>query len=258
MRDYEERINDPRMEYYRTVYKDSKRWDGDELNGKKVIVYMEQGFGDQILFLRFLRFLKAKGAMPILHAPWQLHRLIKHMGYEYFDKTCTDLPNHDLHILSLSLPFVLKCSIPLEPYIKLEEKFDLKTENNIGIAWEGSKDHEYNHVRNCPLEQFKKLKGSLYMMQPAIFDWALIENCEEMDLNGVELYDFYDVAKLINSVDSIVSVDTASLHLAGAMGKKGYGLLSPVVTDPRWEYVWYPTIKMLKGSWDESFEKIIS
>ncbi len=244
------------MEYYREVYKDSKRWDNDPLEGKRVIVYMEQGFGDQIMFLRFLRFLKAKGATPILHAPTQLHRLINHMGYECFDKDQTKLPDHDLHMLSLSLPFVLKCPIPLEPYIKLDEKFDLAEGFKIGIAWEGSKDHEYNEQRNCPLKHFKVLSGEFYSLQPAIYDWTLVQECEEMDLNGVDLWDFYETAKLINSLDMVVCVDTAVLHLAGAMGKRGYGLLNPVVADPRWESVWYLSLKMLKGPWEESFKQI--
>lgn len=260
MREYEaERVNHPNMEYYRRAYKESKRWDGDELDGKRVIVYMEQGYGDQIMFLRFVRFLKAKECHITLHAPKALHRVISTLGVEVIDKDNPNLPDHDLHILSLSLPFVLQCPIPLEPYIQIPEKTELPQGWNIGIAWEGSRDHENNTKRSCPLKHFKKLQKegvNLFCLLPEIKDQSLLAECEDMDLNGVELTDFYDTAKLINSLDLVVSVDTAALHLSGAMGKAGYGLLNPEVRDHRWDYIWYPTMMMLKGTWEQMFEKV--
>jgi hypothetical protein len=184
--------------------------------------------------------------------------LIETMGVDAIDKEDPNLPDHDLHILSLSLPSVLQCKIPLEPYIYIKEKFDLLAGYNVGIAWEGSQDHQNNDKRSCPLKYFKALQGvNLFCLAPEIKDHTLIEGCDDMDLNGVEIIDFYDTAKLINSLDAVVTVDTAVLHLAGAMGKKGYGLLNPEVRDSRWNYVWYPSLMLLKGGWQKMFEKIV-
>jgi len=263
----QERANNPNMEYYRTMYKDSKKWDGKQgLAGKKVIVYMEQGHGDQIQFLRFVRFIKAMDCSQIiLHTPKSLHRLIDTLGVEKIDRDNNPLPNHDYHILSFSLPFLLReavpnFSIPLEPYITVSEKTELLPGYNIGIAWEGSPLHKRNADRNCHLSNFKSIAASginFFLLQPTIQDFSLISGCEDMNLKGVEIEDFYDVAKLINSLDMVVTVDTAALHLAGAMGQRGFGLLGPKWEDRRWRMgFWYPTIKLLKGEWEEIFKQV--
>jgi hypothetical protein len=261
-----ERDNNPNMEYYRAMYKDSEKWDGKkELTGKKVIIYCEQGHGDQIQFLRFVRFFKAMDCEILLHAPKSLHRLIDTLGVGRIDRDNTPLPNHDYHVLSFSMPFYLKqiipnFSIPIEPYITVLEKTELIPGYNIGIAWEGSPLHKRTNDRNCPLKYFKSLISSginLFLLQPTIQDFSLIEGCEDMDLKGVEIEDFYDVAKLINSLDMVVTVDTAALHLAGAMGMVGYGLIGNKWEDRRWRIgFWYPTIKLLKCDWEEAFKKV--
>lgn len=248
------------MTYYRETYKDSKRWDGQEdLKNKKVIIYGEMGNGDQIQFLRFVRMLKEAMECHItIHAPKTLHRLISSLGVDVIDKDDNRLPEHDFHILIMDLPFLLKCPIYINSYISVPEKTELPPGKNIGIAWEGSACHEFNNQRNCPLKHFKALsKGvNLICLQPSIFDRKLVEGCEDMDLHGVDLEDFYDTAKVINSLDLVVSVDTAVIHLAGAMGKRGYVLLNPEWCDPRWQYPWYHSIRVLKGSWEEVFDKV--
>lgn len=235
------------MEYYRDTYKNSRRWDGkDSLEGKTVIIYMEQGLGDQIMFLRFVPLLPCK---TILHCSRLLHRLFA--NFTCLDKDDPNLPPHDYHVLSLDLPFLLRCPIPTQPYIHVEGETDLLPGHNTGIAWTGSTDHERNEKRSCNLRHFNVFtKSNLFLLQPNIGDPKFF--CEDVVVYGVPLEDFYDTAKLINSVDMIVSVDTAVLHLAGAMGKCGYGLLDPD-HDARWNYEWYPTLKMLSGGWEELF-----
>jgi ADP-heptose:LPS heptosyltransferase len=74
-----------------------------------------------------------------------------------------------------------------------------------------------------------------------------------------EIKDFLDTAKLINSVDVVISVDTAVLHLAGAMDKNTYAIL-PEDTDERWaggsKSIWYPSIRMFKGKTKDSLKSI--
>ena len=261
MGDYTERFDDPKMDYYRQTYQNSCRWVDEKIEDKKLIIYMEQGIGDQLMFFRFLRLIKEQSPKSItLHAHKDLERLIKHLGYEFLDKNNPELPEHDYHVCSLSLPFVLRKAIPIEPYIILEEKFELPEGINIGIAWEGSPDHPNNNLRNCPLSFFGPLiknNVNLYHIQPVIHNWDLIKSAENFPLLGVEIKDWYDTAKLINSLDYIVTVDTGVLHLAGAMGKRAYAILGNENYDPRWDGLWYPTTRFIKGSWEECFKTVI-
>jgi hypothetical protein len=262
-----DRLYHPKMEYYRQVYKDSERWNGvDELTNKTVIVYCEQGNGDIIQFIRYVPFLQER-CKVILHCPACLHPLFSQFNAEMLDKDDDVLPTHDYHIPSMSLPFVLNQIDAKFPYLKTEEKEDLSEHDGmkIGIAWEGNPDHSNNDDRNCPLFQFHVLQKpttKLFSLQPRINDVNLISGCEDMELYGSHLEDYLDTAKLINALDFIVSVDTSVLHLAGAMGKETYGLLS-YKCDPRWEVKqWYPDLSIIRqtmpGDWDGVFCELMS
>src|SRR5690554_231680 len=118
-----ERLNDPRMEYYHSLYKNSPKWDGEtSLFKKKVIIYCEQGLGDIIQMFRYVENLKKFGRpYVILHCPKDLGILLSKHEFvdEIIDKDfLKDLPDHDYHILSLSLPYLLsKNNKTKNPYI---------------------------------------------------------------------------------------------------------------------------------------------
>lgn len=264
-----ERIKNPLMEFYRHVYSFSKRWNGkDSLLDKKVIVYCEQGFGDIIQFLRYIKPLKERGCEVTLHIPEALHPILS--GVEgvdhFFDKQSSVLPKHDYHILSLSLPFLLGIEeISSAPYINYTKTADLDNadfENkgiNVGIAWEGSPEHPKNIDRCCPLKHFGILledKMNLFMLQNKVNLEDLIEDVN-FDIYSIPINDFGDTASLINAMDFVVTVDTAILHLAGAMGKRTYGILGSD-PDPRWKVAnWYDSVTLLQSdSWEHLFSII--
>jgi GT2 family glycosyltransferase len=260
-----DRVYNQNMSYYRETYKNSPRWDGIEsLNGKTVLVYGEQGLGDNIQFVRYINELKKKGCRVIVHCSMALHALFLGIDGvdEVLDKNHDELPPHHCHILSMSLPFLLNDPKTKFPYVKIKEKMDLGEGFKIGIAWEGSPLHSNNEQRSCHIKYFKPLLdlgAKLFMLQQQIHSPALV--CD-MDLYGVQLNDFTDTAKLINSVDLVACVDTSVLHLAGAMNKKAIGLLS-MPGDYRWNVKeWYPSIKFIRqketGVWDSVFEELIS
>lgn len=256
-----ERINAPYMEYYRHIYHLSPRWDGkSSLKGKKVIVYCEQGFGDIIQFLRYLPNLEKHNCDIVLNCPKALHPIV---SYDVIDKDGSTLPKHDYHILSLSLPFLLHSQMNNIPYIKYSHKADLEEHKNnvkIGIAWEGSLANPNNINRCCPLKYFKPLLGkdvSLFMLHNSINMPKLTEGVE-FDIFGIPINDFGDTASLINALDFVVSVDTAILHLAGAMGVKTYGLLGSN-PDPRWAISnWYDSVRLIRtNDWEDSINNVI-
>jgi len=263
--EYTDRLMHPKMSYYRDVYKDSTRWDGEEeLKDKTVIVYGEQGYGDIIQFMRYIPLLAEHGCKIFLHIPSCLHSLMLEnleVECQCIDKDSAVLPVHDFHIPSLSLPFVLGTHEADVPYIKMkEDEIGIVDDGyfKIGIAWEGNPGHSNNSERSCPLAVFRKIhnmeRTKLFMIQPKIQNEVLIQGCEDLDIFGTELTDFKSTAKLINSMNIVVSVDTSVMHLASAMGKKTYCLLS-YNHDPRWDLgiQWYPTMKPLTqkfaGDW---------
>jgi len=253
------RLNDPRMEYYHSVYKNSKRYDGSPLDGKTIIVYCEQGFGDIIQFSRYFQFLK--NCKVILHCPKPLHRLFKQFNFELVDKDDNNIPDHDFHILSFSLPFYFNKKVKF-PYLNIKKKVDLSEfkEPKIGIAWEGNPSNQYNDRRSCHMSFFKHLATNykLFLLNREIHDKTLI--CHDFELFSIKIEDFYDTATLINAVDFVICVDTAVLHLAGALNKKTFGLLS-YRHDERWDVKkWYDSVQLItqktEGNWKDVFNSI--
>lgn len=269
-RECEDRLHNPAMEYYRYVYRNSVRWTPEQgsLEGKTVIVYGEQGYGDIIQFARYLPSLKKRGARVVYHCPKVLHRVFDSLDVGLWDKDDENIPNHDYHILSMSLPFVLEERASEFPYLTVLEKADLGNKSTevkkIGVCWEGSPDNQLGHSRNCPLKYFRVLEcpyTKLIMLQKDIHTASLLDGCEDMDLYGHDIVDFYDTAKIINSLDMVVTVDTAVLHLAGALGKLTYGILN-VDHDPRWDIeTWYPSVVLVKlkkqDDWPAAFKTVI-
>lgn len=251
------------MEYYRHTYFFSKNWDGKEsLLNKTVIVYCEQGFGDIIQCSRYIPLLKQKGCKVILHAPVELHSVLKYVNGvdECLDKFDPKLPQHDYHVLSLSLYEKLvndSFDEAGESYINYPTVAEIGNnwKHKIGIAWEGNPGNPKNEQRCCPLKYFKKLltpDAGLFMLSNEVYSPQFSQDVD-FDLFSIKIENFGDVASLINAMDYIVTVDTAVLHLAGAMGKKTYGLLA-TDHDLRWSVAnWYKSVTLLKtDNWENA------
>ena len=255
------------MEYYRHVYHFSKRWDGKTpLKGKDVIIYCEQGFGDIIQFIRYAAPLKEHGCKVLVHAPVELHPVLQYVdGVDgLLDKKDPKIPEHDFHVPSLSLPEKLYGKppyIPTAPYIKFPRAADIGNEwkRKIGVVWEGSVQNSMNDQRSCPLKHFKALvtpDTGLFMLQNKVISEQFCRDVE-FDLHGINIEHFGHVAELINAVDYVVTVDTAALHLAGAMGKRTFGILCEDA-DPRWNVAkWYDSVVLIKSpKWEDSLNMI--
>jgi ADP-heptose:LPS heptosyltransferase len=261
------RFSHPKMAYYRYVYRNSPKWDGKQsLENKTVIVYGEQGYGDIIQFVRYIPSLMHQKCRVIVHCPQPLHRLfgVSSIGHEWIDRDIEELPDHDFHIPSMSMPFKGLTETP-SPYLKVSEKRnDIQGEFKVGIAWEGNPEHSNNFLRSCHLSLFQQIQElphvTMYMLQEKINIPEFADVNENFQLFSVNKTDFYDTATLINSMDLIISVDTSVLHLAGALGKENvYGLLSNPC-DARWEVKnWYPNTTLIHdqdGNWTNTFRTL--
>jgi hypothetical protein len=256
------RLSGERMEYYRAVYGGSKHWQPPQpLEGKRLIVYCEQGLGDTIQFARWFPLLKARGCELYLHCPATIMTVMARTGWVdgVIDKAVTELPPHDLHCLSFDLPFLLADYSPKVeyPYIRTDTGVEFEGDKFvIAVAWEGTPAHRRNLIRSCPLKELAPLAAlpdaqlvSLHprRMTPELSEGAGFEVAEEV-VPSVEV-----AMAVIQAAHAVVCVDTLALHLAGAMGRKAYGLIDHE-GDARWDVQrWYPSLTLVRqatpGDW---------
>jgi tetratricopeptide (TPR) repeat protein len=245
-------------------------WDGASPADKRILIYDEQGLGDTIHFARYLPLLAARGARPILRCQPELVDLMRTLGGAVTVIAPHDsLPPFDLHAALLSLPLLFGGQPPWDvpvsvPYLRADAAkagqwkrrlASLGPAKKVGLAWAGNPNHENDRNRSllpgdlAPLSQAAGVRWiSLqknYGGRPA----PLPQGIELLDWTE-DLRDFSDTASLIESLDLVVTADTAVAHLAGALGKPVWVLL-PFVPDWRWmldreDSPWYPTMRLFR------------
>jgi hypothetical protein len=196
--------------------------------------------------------------------------------------TKEDLPPHDCHCSIMSLPYLLGKRIPTERYLVSLKQIDLGGYSDsfkIGIVWAGNPQHPNDAKRSCRLANFrgihdlpsvklfslvKDTRPRIYRLNPNPID--LTDGTDDMKIVDMAplMNTFADTAAIINSLDLVISVDTAVLHLAGAMGKPTWALL-PWSCDWRWlqsgnETIWYPSVRIFRqtqpGDWNSVFSQL--
>ena len=229
-------------------------WLGKEsLTNKNILIYAEQGYGDTIQFSRYIPKIEALGAKVTLCVPSALVEIMKSISstVTIVDADSSVLKkiegNIDFQcpIMSLALAFDTDLdSIPdRTPYLfpalikrnYWHEKVSAITPLaelpkkilRIGIAWAGSGHYagKKNSKRDIPIDQIAGLINS-FQDKPVQFHSLLIEenknnsllsHCPNLIVHDQDLHDFSDTAALMLELDLIVSIDTATAHLAGAL-----------------------------------------
>lgn len=252
-------------------------WDGTALDGRAILLHCEQGFGDVINFIRYAPMLKARGARVILHSPGPLVRLLRHApGVDLIVPKGDRLPDFDCYAPLLSLPRLFGTTIETIPareaYLSAESKLVAAWQDRIGktpslkvgLAWAGSPKHANNHNRSlspAALAPLLAVDGvEFYSLQvgasgglpgPGIVDLA------------PQLVDFAETAAALTQLDLLIAVDTAIVHLAGALGRPSWVLL-PFSPDWRWlrdreDSPWYASLTLLRqpraGDWSAVIER---
>lgn len=259
------------------------QWDGSPLEGKTLLIRMEQGRGDMIQFVRYAPMIAAMGAKVIVSAtPELLSLLSTAKGVSGVVSQDGTVPEFDMHIPVLSLPFIMGTTldtIPDEtPYLRPDpdkvaawEKI-LPNDGNyrVGIAWQGSPAHRDDQNRSCALNEFLGLAD---LPSVTFFSLQLGHGVEQLkqlqpSMKIVDftdhIHDFSDTAALMANLDLIITVDTATAHLAGALGRNVWTLL-PFVPEWRWmldreDSPWYPGMCLFRqsspGDWRKVFERL--
>ncbi len=264
---------------------DKPWWQGENFQGKTLLVQSEQGFGDSMQFVRYLPMVKDRGGTVILAEKPELIDLFRDI--EGIDdlagvaELADGAVKYDLYVPLLNLPGIFNTTadnIPARiPYLSAKEPKVLHWRNKIqtdafkvGLAWAGNPVHTNDHNRSCALQNFTPLAEienvKLFSLQKGpgieqIKDWQ--GDTELIDI-GQQFADFTDTAAVIENMDLIISVDTSIIHLAGAMGKPVWTLL-PFMSDWRWmmerqDCPWYPTMRLFRqerpGRWQDLFEQV--
>jgi FKBP-type peptidyl-prolyl cis-trans isomerase 2 len=253
-------------------------WDGHDVDGHTILLHAEQGFGDTLHFIRYAPLVAERGAKVVVECQKELVSLLRNIeGVSQVIAHGEQLPDFDFHCPLLSLPFVFSTgldTIPAQiPYVSAEPDLVQKWRNRIkadksaikiGLVWAGSPKLKFGHSRSCPIETFSALAQrndiTFYSLQKGEAEEQAKNPPEGIKLidTSDEIHDFSDTAAIIANLDLVISVDTASAHLAGALGKPVWVLL-PFVPDWRWmkdreDSPWYPTMRLFRqpsaGDWE--------
>ena len=241
-----------------------------EIIDKKILCWFEQGYGDTIQFIRYIKKMKEIGAKEIiLEIQPPLQDLLSCLGCRYIAHRDPLLEEVDFQIPLGSLPLLFDTrieTIPNQfPYITVsedrinawKESANLKNGKlNIGITCSGNLnfDKKNGNPRYLPLQNFELLMDvvnlNLIQTEVSADDQAYLNKHPEIKYLGNKINSFEDTAAIIMNMDAIVSIDTSVAHLAGALGKKTFVLL-PWVSDWRWLLEgevtpWYPDMKLYR------------
>jgi tetratricopeptide (TPR) repeat protein len=270
-------------------FRDSPRWDGTKANS--LLIYSEQGIGDLIQYIRYLPEVKKRVSHVTVEAQEALGPILKdfpgidrlvlrdHVNWPTYDQ------EFNAHASICSLPYIFYKgpeTVPGKPYMKAPQReprpeFDTD-KKKIGIVWAGNPGHPSDNQRSFHLNWFRGLSEmedvTLFSLQKDAFylrDWNgqlvnLLSGAEGMKLVdlGPELKDFGDCAFFIQNMDLIVTADTSVAHLAAAMGKEVWMVIS-TAQDWRWmegtdRTPWYPTMRIFRqktrGDWKSAFDRV--
>ncbi len=256
-------------------------WDGSSFSGKRLLVRSEQGMGDTLQFIRYLPMVKKRGGTVVFETKEPLLPMLK--GFPGVDEMVLyqqeGIPdNIDIQIFLLSLPMIFETTIdtiPCQvPYLhadpKRTEYWKKRTAGNLlkaGLVWGGNPANPDNQFRSIELKCFEPLLTipgiQFYGLQTGTAARQSDHLSSEIRFRnlGKEVTDFMDTAGVIESLDLLISVDTAVVHLAGAMGKPVW-MIRPskpywVWLDKRKDSPWYPTMRIFRqtipGVWDDVF-----
>jgi len=240
-------------------------WLGEDLRGQKLLVMHAHGFGDTIMCLRYVPFLRSMGADVVMWMPPEMALIASQFG-----EVVTNLGDVKdfcpifcpiLHLLRWLK--ITDTSVTGGPYIEvnpsLVEKWREALPDNhrkkVGIAWSVGKPSLGDYPREIPLRELVKVlnRSLVYSVQA--------QGVPEAESAGVSTYcfkDFAECAAFMSVMDNIISVDTAALHLAGAIGHQNVvGLLS-YWASWRWIAPWYDNVRLVRQSAPEDWASALA
>jgi tetratricopeptide (TPR) repeat protein len=259
-----------------------KQWKGEPLEGKKLLVHAEQGLGDTIQFLRFLPPLMERCSDVHLVVQTALRPFANAIPGLKVSGGGEELPEYDYWIAIMSLAHRLgverEQDIP-KPWLpdavgdgrRILAGAELPQGFCVAVCWAGNWQHKNNAHRSIPLETFAELFDapcqfiSVQQMQQAdTHAFAKIKDTGKYpNVTALWLNDFRDTAAVLLNCDLVISVDTATAHLAGSLGVPTWVLIAKYGTDWRWQLEredspWYPSVRLFRQAKIGDWESVIT
>lgn len=247
-------------------------WPNESLAGKQIFIPYEYGFGDNLLFLRFLQAPELQDAEITVAAPAALLPLLKKQDFIHRVQPLeVPGPENALRLPLFALPAYLKDkNPPPPPYLDIPKGIVPGSQTGalqVGICWRAQHKLEssghYQRLqaqKSCPFAWAQQLIQNHpqyqwwgFQKEPFPHDptLAMLNLSEQMQ-------DFLCTAQLLQYMDLLITVDTAIAHLAGAMNIPTVLLLSTPsywIWPPTGNTVsWYPSFQVIRqtspGDWD--------
>lgn len=255
------------------------RWDGSPLDGRTLLVYCEQGYGDAFQFARYLPLVAGQTGRVVFELPAPMQPLFVEAGFENVVTADGPRAPFDVQAALLSLPYLLGTTletIPARvPYLQVDAcrvdawraRLARYSGYKLGIVWHGRPTHPADRYRSIPLAALAPLAEVPGVRLFSLQKGAGTEQIPALqaELNIVDLGsqiasaagDFRDTAAILANLDLVVSCDTACVHLAGGLGVPVWVAL-PYSAEWRWlagrdDSPWYPTARLFRqtsfGDW---------
>jgi tetratricopeptide (TPR) repeat protein len=257
------------------------RWDGTALPGGTILLHVEQGFGDTLQFVRYAPLVARRCARVVVECQPELKSLLETMpGIHQVVAQGEPLPPCDAQAPLLSIPGIFGTTletIPASvPYLFPDAgKVRVWRERlahdrggfRLGLCWAGRAEQWDDFSRSCTLEALApigQIDGvALYSLQKGATGAERAADMELID-HTAELRDFSDTAALMANLDLVVTVDTSVAHLAGALGRPAWAMLSRM---PDWRWLleradcpWYPSMRLFRqksaGDWSSVVREV--
>ena len=280
--EYEWRTRDRRL-FQEPRYLSSRPWNGQALNGARILIRAEMGLGDTLQFIRFIPSVAARGGRVVLEVQHELHRLLVHYpATEEVVPRGASIADYIWHCPLVSLPHVLGTefsALPARiPYVKVPSdalrvwsKRLGDSGPRVGLVWAGDPTQKWDRVRSlrklsllAPLGEINGL--TFFSLQKGIAAEQALDPPAGLKLIDLSphLNDFTDTAAAIAHFDLVITTCTSIAHLAGALGKPVWIMLAQVA-DWIWlidreDSPWYPTARLFRqptlGAWEPVVKRI--
>jgi tetratricopeptide (TPR) repeat protein len=258
-------------------------WLGEQdISGKTILLYGEQGLGDALQFCRYAGKVAALGARVILEVPGPLVSLCMTLkGVAQVVRYADPLPSFDVQCPLMSLPLVFRTTLETIPapsgYLRSDPgkvaawqaRLGTRTKPRVGLTWSGNQAPGTNRLRHFALElllPYLTDACQYFCLQTDIRpeDRRTLEANPAIQQYQHEFKDFSDTAALCECMDLMLSVDTSVAHMSGAIGKSTWVMLTREA-DWRWltdrtDNPWYPGMRLFRqanrGDWIPVFEQV--